>query len=104
MKTMTQKEMNEMAVADAIVASMDGQEGKFATEVEVDGKLVEVAGYYEIDGYCEDDYFNGTGAYVVTHAYVEIDSLDTYGDDGEEVDGNLDWSAIEAYAKCQLSA
>lgn len=35
-------------------------------EIEVNGLLITVRGHYWADGYCENDYFNGTGAWVAT--------------------------------------
>lgn len=48
--------------------------------------VAEVTGSYEIDGYTEDDYFNGTGAFVVTSVSVVVEALEvfTYDEDGNE--------------------
>lgn len=67
--------INEM-IAAAIAECMDDSEGKFAVEVEVDeNTTVEASGWYEIDGYREDDYFNGTGrkASDTTQTYYDTE-------------------------------
>ena len=95
--------INEM-IAAAIAECMDDSEGKFAVEVEVDeNTTVEASGWYEIDGYCEDDYFSGTGAWVTTHVCVSVEAVDVfaYNEDGEEVPSSIepDIEAIERYAE-----
>lgn len=55
------KAINE-TIANAIYNAIDSNNGTFSVEVEVNNTLVVVDGSFEIDGYCEDDYFNGTGA------------------------------------------
>ena len=51
-------------IGAAIAESIESNENKFSLEVEIDrNTVVEVSGRYEMDGYREDDYFNGTGAW-----------------------------------------
>lgn len=81
------KTINE-TIAQAITESIYGNEGRFDVEVEVDeNTVVEVSGWYEADGYCEDDYFNGTGAWVTTYVRVSVESCEVfaYDEDGNEV-------------------
>lgn len=63
-----------------------GQRGYISVEVEANNTLVVVDGSFEIDGYQEDDYFNGTGAWVTTYVAVSIDSVEAYDEDGNEVE------------------
>lgn len=35
------------------------------------------------DGYDEDDYYNGTGAYVVTTRFLSVGAVDCFNEDGE---------------------
>lgn len=88
------KAINE-TIANAIVESIEGNEGTFSVEVEANNTLVVVDGSFEIDGYCEDDYFNGTGAWVTTYVSVCIDSVEAYDEDGNEVDVDCDLTEIE---------
>lgn len=40
-----------------------------------DGTTIEVCGRYSLVRYMEDDYLNGTGAWICTNAEVEITEL-----------------------------
>ena len=71
------KAINE-TIANAIAENIEGNNGTFSVEVEVSNTLIVVNGSFEIDGYCEDDYFNGTGAWVTTYVSVCIDSVESY--------------------------
>lgn len=53
-----------------------------------------------IDGYMENDYFNGTGAYIVTSAEVYID--DVYADVEAEVE--YDERELVRFAELELAA
>lgn len=91
-------------IAAAIVESIKSNEGRFSLEVEIDGNtVVEVSGRYEMDGYCEDDYFNGTGAWVTTYVSVVVEDCAVYtnDEDGEETVNDIkpDTAAIERYAE-----
>ena len=97
------KAINE-TIANAIVESIDGANGTFSVEVEVNNTLVVVDGSFEIDGYCEDDYFNGTGAWITTNVSVMIDSVEAYDEDGNEVEVTCNLAEIERYAENELAA
>lgn len=91
--------LNE-TIASAIVESMDGTSGRFSVEVEIDeNTTVEASGWYEVDGYREDDYFNGTGAWVTTCVRVSVEACDVFtcDEDGNEVPNGItpDIDAIE---------
>ncbi len=88
------KAINE-TIANAIVENIEGNNGAFSVEVEVNNALVVVDGSFEIDGYCEDDYFNGTGAWVTTYVSVYIDSIEAYDEDGNDMDVDCDLTEIE---------
>ena len=65
------------AVAENISKNVNN-DGMFSIEMEMDNVLVYIDGSFEISGYAEDDYFNGTGAWVATYALVKIDSIEAY--------------------------
>lgn len=88
------KAINE-TIANAIYNAIDSNNGTFSVEVEVSNTLIVVNGSFEIDGYCEDDYFNGTGAWVTTYVSVYIDGIEAYDEDGNEVDVDCDLTEIE---------
>lgn len=96
-------DINEM-IAKAIVENMDEAEGRFSVEVETDDNtLVEVSGWCEVDGYFEDDYFGGTGAWATTFARVSVDNLTVtaWDDEGDEVEAGItpDIAEIERAAE-----
>lgn len=97
------KAINE-TIANAIVENIEGNEGTFSVEIEANNTLVVVDGSFEIDGYSEDDYFNGTGAWVTTYVAVSIDSVEAYDEDGNEVEVTCDLTEIERYAENELAA
>lgn len=97
------KAINE-TIANAIVENIEGNNGTFSVEVEVNNILVVVDGSFEVDGYCENDYFNGTGAWVTTYVAVNIDSVEAYDEDGEVIKITCDLSKIERYAENELAA
>ncbi len=97
------KAINE-TIANAIVENIEGNEGTFSVEIEVNNTLVVVDGSFEIDGYPEDDYFNGTGAWVTTYVAVSIDSVEAYDEDGNEVEVICNLAEIERYTENELAA
>ena len=92
------------AIYDAIRAKGES-EGNFNVEVE-DGDLsINVDGFFETDGYCENDYFNGTGAYVNTRAYVSISDVNIYDQEkGEESDADIDFAKVERLVEEDIAA
>lgn len=99
----------EEKVANAILDEcQNGRDGSFTVEIECGDVFVTAEVYCHVDGYTEDDYYNGTGAYVVTDINVGIDDLEvhTYTDDGEEKPNDivLDTMAIERCVMDALSA
>lgn len=94
-------------IANKIIESIDSNEGDFSLEIEVDDNIfVEVSGCYEIEGYEENDYYNGTGAWVTTYAWVAIDKCEVsaYNEDGDEIETDVkpNISEIESYIEQQL--
>lgn len=59
------------------------ESGDFDVDVIFDDYNVNVSGWVELDGYTEDDYFNGTGAWIETYreASVEIKVIDDEGNE-----------------------
>lgn len=94
---MNNKEI-KASLVDAIRDELGGgtaDNEPFHVNVEVADLMIEVSGHFWADGYCEDDYFNGTGGWVTTGATVAIDSLVAYDQEGDDVELNLDESLIE---------
>ena len=99
----------EYKLAKAIIDGCIGSsESGFTVEVEDGNTFVSASVYCHIEGYTEDDYYNGTGAYVVTDVNVGIDDVEvhTYTDDGDETPNSieLDTTLIERYVMDALAA
>ena len=95
----------ERKIADAIfeaIANSDDNEGRFDAELEDNDSVITVAGEFEINGYCENDY-NGTGAWVTTSASVIIDDVRAYDDDGESVELLCNIRDIEKYIEREIA-
>lgn len=88
--TLTKEQMQE--VYDALD---DVEQGNFETEVEIEVEngdlLITATGWLETDGYVEDDYRCGTGAYVETYRNASVELMATmYDEDGDEIECVLD--------------
>ncbi len=55
--------------------------GRFEVLTELDGLTVEAVGAVALDGYREDDYLTGTGAWVETYRLASVE-LTAYDEDG----------------------
>jgi len=66
------------------------EEGTDTIEYTKGGEVLCIDYTLEIDGYVEDDYYNGTGAFVETSVDFYIESADSYTEDGEETDNDFD--------------
>lgn len=86
MRTIELSKEQREKVINALAAVHD-ENGRFDIDIELDDALtLNAKGWLELDGYLEDDYYNGTGAYIETHrsASVEVKAFD---EDGEvEID------------------
>ena len=66
------------------------EEGEDYAILDKDGEELEVHYQCEEDAYQEDDYYNGTGAWVVTAINVRILNVSCTNEDGDEVDNDFD--------------
>lgn len=91
----------EARVIEAIVSECElgcaDNEPYCTGEIEVNGLLITVRGHYWADGYCENDYFNGTDA------AVSIDEIEAYNEDGDKIELDIDESLIELYVEKELT-
>lgn len=56
-------------------------------EIQIGNVIIEVKGRILVDGYGEDDYFNGTGAFVATDAEIDLTfSQSAYDEDGNDTE------------------
>lgn len=92
-------------LASEIYRAIEGDKGTFSVEVETEnGVMICADGSFEIDGYREDDYFNGTGAWVATYVSVRVETVEAYDEDGEPVEIDCDLSEIERSVEGDLAA
>lgn len=76
----------------------------FYTEFEIDDLFIEVSGRYWTESYCEDDYFNGTGAWITTDATVYIEKLNVYNEDGDKIEIAIDERLVQNELERELKA
>lgn len=98
----------EYKLATAIIdGRLDSGEDGFTVEVEYGNVFVSASVYCHIEGYIEDDYYNGTGAFVTTDVNVGIDNVEvhTYTDDGDETPNGiaLNTMLVERYVMDALA-
>lgn len=71
------------------------EEGTATVEYEKDGEVLVVDYILDLDGYVEDDYFNGTGAWVETGRMFEVMDSASYDTGGAETDNDFKASRLE---------
>lgn len=71
---------------------------KIAAQInEKDGLFLCFDYTYTIEGYRENDYFNGTGGFVETSRNLEIYKVGAYDEYSNEVDTDFDQNKLESY-------
>ena len=73
----------QRAMIMAALAEVHDEDGRFDIDIELDTITINAQGCIEIDGYAEDDYMNGTGAWIETYRAASVD-LTAYDEDGNE--------------------
>ena len=63
--------------------------GKGSIEYEKCNEILVIVYTYTEEGYDEDNYFNGTGAYVVTSRHLSVEAADSYGQNGQTTRNNF---------------
>ena len=67
------------------LATVHDENGRFDINIELDDALtLNAKGWLELDGYLEDDYYNGTGAYIETYRSASV-TLTAYNEEGEQI-------------------
>lgn len=59
-------------------------------EYEKDGEILSFYYTTRVDGYIEDDYYNGTGAQIITDATCTISMIECSNENGDKCVCNLD--------------
>ena len=73
----------QRAMIMGALAEVHDEDGRFDIDIELDTITINAQGCIEIDGYAEDDYMNGTGAWIETYRAASVD-LTAYDEDGNE--------------------
>lgn len=74
------------------------EDGSHSIEFEKDGETLFIECTLESDGYVEDDYYNGTGAYVETFRALYVESVESYNEDGEQTANNFNEAILQEVA------
>ncbi len=74
------------------------EDGSNSIEFEKDGETLFIECTLESDGYVEDDYYNGTGAYVETFRALYVESVESYNEDGEQTANSFDEATLQEVA------
>lgn len=74
------------------------EDGSNSIEFEKDGETLFIECTLESDGYVEDDYYNGTGAYVETFRVIYVESVESYNEDGEQTANNFNEATLQEVA------
>lgn len=69
--------------------------GRGSIEYEKGSETIYFDYSYDVDGYIEDDYFNGTGAFVETSSSLNIENVESFNKDGDETTNNFCESELE---------
>lgn len=72
----------ESTLVSSIVDEMTEETSTFDIEVDIDGILCSISGEYHCSWEQEDDYYNGTGAWICRDAQIDI--TDAHASKGEE--------------------
>ena len=72
--------------------------GECQMEYEKENEVISIEYTYEEEGYVEDDYYNGTGAWICTDRSLVVDSYQSYNEDGDETDNDFIPANLERLA------
>ena len=86
-----------LTTSDYMTIASQIEEGKGSVEFEKDNEILFFDYSYEIEGYVEDDYFNGTGAFVETSSLLYIENVESVNEDGDETTNDFCESELEKF-------
>ena len=84
-----------LTTSDYIAIASQIEEGKGSVEFEKENEILCFDYSYEIEGYVEDDYFNGTGAFIETSSLLYIENVESVNEDGDETTNDFCESELE---------
>lgn len=86
-----------LTTSDYIAIASQIEEGKGSVELEKENEILCFDYSYEIEGYVEDDYFNGTGAFIETSSSLYIENVESVNEDGDETTNDFCESELEKF-------
>ncbi len=86
-----------LTTSDYIAIASQIEEGKGLVEFEKENEILCFDYSYEIEGYVEDDYFNGTGAFIETSSSLYIENVESVNEDGDETTNDFCESELEKF-------
>lgn len=86
-----------LTTSDYIAIASQIEEGKGSVEFEKENEILCFDYSYEIEGYVEDDYFNGTGAFIETSSLLYIENVESVNEDGDETTNDFCESELEKF-------
>ena len=69
--------------------------GNGSIEFEKGNEILVIDYSYDVEGYVEDDYNNGTGAFIETDSSLCIENVESFNEDGEETPNNFCQSELD---------
>lgn len=69
--------------------------GNGSIEFEKGNEILVIDYSYDVEGYVEDDYYNGTGAFIETDSSLCIENVESFNEDGEETPNNFCQSELD---------
>lgn len=75
---------------DYAAIAQDVVEGSNYIEYEKDNETIAIECELVIDGYTEDDYYHGTGAFVETSRDLYVKSVESWNQDGDDTENDFD--------------
>ena len=71
------------------------ERGSSSIEYEKDGETLLIDYTFVSDGYYEDDYSMGTGAFVETDRQLSVNKVESWDENGDETVNDFDFDALD---------
>lgn len=79
---------------DYSVIARSVEEGKNYIEYDKGNETIVIECELVLDGYTEDDYYHGTGAFVTTGRDLYVECLGSWNEDGDETENDFDYGVF----------
>lgn len=91
------KPMLYIAQTDYLNISKQINEEDSVLEYEKDNFILTIYYLFKIEGYRENDYFNGTGGFVETSRDFRVYDVECVDEDSNDADTDFDENKLESY-------